>query len=195
MCVIYRKTSWWASHFHYHIPQDQIKKEWYTADYLHFASVVPDEDKSADLTLVIWLVIPKRRAGNWSILKNGNRIQHFKKLKPSLKTSDIAYMLFCPHQYKNIPSTHWNHQNILLISWDYPFKFSFWRKRYQEWNSANILQKKNVPILCVSFKIYNGVRFVGTSRFFFPEPPTKWCVLHSFYICRFSDFSYGQDRR
>jgi hypothetical protein len=25
-------------------------------------------------------------------------------------------------QYTNMLSTHWNHKNILLISWDYPFK-------------------------------------------------------------------------
>jgi hypothetical protein len=34
------------------------KRKWYTGDSLHFACEVPEEDKSADLTLVIWRVIP-----------------------------------------------------------------------------------------------------------------------------------------
>jgi hypothetical protein len=34
------------------------KRKWYTGDSFHFASEVPEEDKSADLTLVIWRVIP-----------------------------------------------------------------------------------------------------------------------------------------
>jgi hypothetical protein len=34
-------------------------------------------------------------------------------------------------QYTNIPSTHWNHKNILLISWDYPFKLNTTISGYQ----------------------------------------------------------------
>jgi hypothetical protein len=32
-------------------------------------------------------------------------------------------------QYTNMSSTHWNHKNILLISWDSPFKLRIFLKK------------------------------------------------------------------
>jgi hypothetical protein len=54
---------------------------------------------------VIW----KCPAANSLLFRNLKGKQHFKNLK---------------RHSTNIPTIHWNHQNTLLVSWDYPFNIS-----------------------------------------------------------------------
>jgi hypothetical protein len=46
-------------------------------------------------------------------------------------------------QYTNITSTHWNRQNNLLISCDYPFKETILRQSWQR-------TRDNNPVQCYS---------------------------------------------
>jgi hypothetical protein len=111
------------------------RSDWNTAGSHHFHGQGPLNRKSSDLTLRICVLILKCPAANSIILKKLKRKKTFKKFVTLKRHST------------NIPSILWNHQNTLLISWDYPFKAFL----HIDLNSPRILTLKS-PILLLTKK-------------------------------------------
>jgi hypothetical protein len=63
-------------------------------------------------------------------------------------------------QYTNMSSIHWNHKNILLISWDYPFKSSHWN------HQTFLLISWDYPFKCFIFKVRAGIHAYFGRKFY-----------------------------